>query len=464
MTTLSDNIYSRKKALANAVDGQSPLCWRDLVTQAMSLAQKLRHSDLVVIDGEICLGTYIAITACVLGDTPFVLRNIRLETTAVLDYVITKLGATVRMHASDSSVAVQRLIDAEWKLGTNLPPLRYVGLTSGTTGSVRAVLLPRDGHDAFLSRGSDRLHLAEGAVLADPANASDLSLTNFFLSLFSGSTWVPLIRIADRVRAFSSLLRFGATHWRSVPIWISMFSNSTVGAENPAMRFVGFGGETLTSGIAKAAHKLFPAARILNTYGSTETNGFASVADVTDDLVSGVDAPCSIGTELDGWSFSIRADRSALELIVFSEHVAVGYVEFALGSNTGLSVQPFNGRHETRDTVTKLQDGTLAVVGRLDRRFNYHGVLVSPEPLERRVSAVVCSSCCLFSNSSGLVLLIEGSNDDRANRVRLALQEIPRNLWPVRVAHVSRIPRLPSMKVDYQAASLLAARSHSLYE
>jgi len=453
METLAGQVISREHSTATAIGGAHPMRWCDLIAQARTIARSVNSRDLVVIEGDIDTGTYVTITACVLADTPFVMRHPRLDTLQILNHVMENLEPTVSISVNSSGISVSRVHDREWRFGKRLPQLRYIGLTSGSSGPPRAVLLPVNGHDAFLRRGVESLYLTEEAVFGDPANASDLSLTNFFLSLFAGSIWIPFLQVFERVRAFQSLARYKVTHWRSVSTWVSMFQKSAGQiAINPTMQIVGFGGEILTSRTVADSRVLFPKAKILNTYGSTESNGFVSVEDVTADNKSGICKFCSIGVELDGWQFSTKDAYGSLELVITSPHIAHGYIDSPLSAKSVGVIKHLNGRLQTRDAVELQPDGKYVVVGRLDRRFNHRGVLISPEPIEKRIGSILGIDCCLIPTARDLVLLIEDSAGRSIEHDRFVLEALPSYLVPMRISRVDKLPRLPSLKIDYRAA------------
>ena len=206
-------------------------------------------------------------------------------------------------------------------------------MSSGSTGGgPKGVLSTWVCLGAFVPHGADALQLDATAHWAEPSHPSyDLAMTNLVLALASGASVHVSGSLGDRLRPLAFVTRVGATHVRLAPRYIDLAANEKKVAEAPDLRVWGSGGDRLS-----ALH----AARILelgiptlvNTYGTSETAGFASAAVFTpsDDPMS-VHGTVSIGVgELGPWRTELvtesMADEPALMLAISSPYLRNGYL------------------------------------------------------------------------------------------------------------------------------------------
>ncbi|MDO8308485.1 MAG: AMP-binding protein [Actinomycetota bacterium] len=172
------------------------------------------------------------------------------------------------------------------------------------------------------------------------------------------------------------------------------------------------------------------------TYGSTETAG-GCVFD---------------GTPLPGVTVGVEGEREPGRLVIEGPCLALGY-----RGAPELTAQCFvDGRFRTSDLGTVSQDGTVAVLGRIDDVVVVKGVNVSPAAVERVIedlpdvaaAAVVAPviggepSLHAFIEArdaaEGLAGLVEAAVEDRLGRAAR-----PARVWPI-----DRLPYLPNGKVD----------------
>lgn len=461
--TLKEILRENFESTSTAIASTTPLTWFDLGREARDLAKHLRPSDLVTIHGPVAGANCIILVAAILADATFVLAGQDLSS-PLSNRLFTTLRPTVSGLVRGDRAYLVREDDGPWALERELPPLRYIGITSGSTRAARLVMNPRLGSDYFLAVASRVLLLTNESVFADPANSSDLSLTNFLLTLWSGGTWAPLLLLSQRIRLPTALGDIDATHWRSVPAWTeALVTASTAQLSVGSIEVFGFGGDIVRYKDVARAARLYPTCRFINTYGATETNGFASF----EWLKPGAQetGECPIGSGIEGWRLEGAERQSGeVELVVRSEHLAHGVVDLEpkdhqLEGAEQLSqrYRELQGRFFTRDRAEYRDDGGWRVLGRLDRRFNHRGILVSPEAIEGQVYSVCGRSSCLLPHEGILVLLIEGESSLETEEAIGSI--LPISLAPLRTVFVHAIPRSRAGKVDYRSVESLV-RSH----
>jgi acyl-CoA synthetase (AMP-forming)/AMP-acid ligase II len=336
----------------------------------------------------------------------------------------------------------------------------YIAMSSGSTGGgPKGVLSTWVCLGAFVPHGADALQLDATAHWAEPSHPSyDLAMTNLVLALASGASVHVSGSLGDRLRPLAFVTRVGATHVRLAPRYIDLAANEKKVAEAPDLRVWGSGGDRLS-----ALH----AARILelgiptlvNTYGTSETAGFASASVFTrlDDPMS-VHGTVSIGVgELGPWRTELvtesMADEPALMLAISSPYLRNGYL-FG-GSREGYPRWD-DDRVVTGDLGAR--DGAdLFCLGRSGRLVKRSATFVNLDDLDlvlREHQGL--TSFTVSTRGGALVSLVEG-NGDGLDDARRALQSlITPEVVPDAVVGVPALPRLGNGKIDQAQALRLA--------
>jgi len=336
----------------------------------------------------------------------------------------------------------------------------YIAVSSGSTGGgPKGVLTTWVCLGNFVPHGADALQLDATAHWAEPSHPSyDLAMTNLVLALASGASVHVSGSLADRLRPLAFSTRVGATHVRLAPRYIDLAANEKKVAEAPHLRVWGSGGDRLS-----ALH----AARILelgiptlvNTYGTSETAGFASAAvfTSTDDLMS-IHGTVSIGFgEVGPWRSELvtesMADEPALMLAISSPYLRNGYL-FG-GSREGYPRWD-DDRVVTGDLGAR--DGAnLFCLGRSGRLVKRSATFVNLDDLDlvlREHQGL--TSFTVLTRGGVLVSLVEGNGDGLDDARRALPSLITPEVLPDAVVAVPALPRLGNGKIDQARALRLA--------
>ena len=122
------------------------------------------------------------------------------------------------------------------------------------------------------------LELDEGAAWAEVSHLSyDLAMTNLLIALATGCSIHVSSSLGDRLRPLGFTEKVGATHLRVAPRFIDLAANERPGAAARSLRVWGSGGDRLSAAAARQVFDL-GVPTVVNTYGTSETVGFASAA------------------------------------------------------------------------------------------------------------------------------------------------------------------------------------------
>jgi non-ribosomal peptide synthetase component F len=328
----------------------------------------------------------------------------------------------------------------------------YVAMSSGSTGGgPKGVLSAWSGIDAFVPHGAAALDLDASSVWAEVSHLSyDLAMTNLLVALAAGASVQVSSSLGDRLRPLGFCARVGATHLRLAPRFIDLAAAERVDAAPPSLRVWGSGGDRLAATDAQRVFDL-GVATVVNTYGTSETIGFASAArfDAGDDLLA-VHGAVGIGHgEVGAWRTSLAGADGAM-LTIESPHLPGGYL---FGSP--------NGEFPRWDAPERVLTGDLGArrgeelfcLGRAGRRVKRSASFVDLDALDAEVKhAFGVTTFTVATPAGDLVSLVEGAGnglDDLRHGLPTVLRpdSVPDVLLPV-----AQLPRLGNGKIDQAIA------------
>lgn len=340
----------------------------------------------------------------------------------------------------------------------------YVAMSSGSTGGgPKGVLTTWACLADFAPHGAAALDVGPGAAWAEPNHPSyDLALTNWLVALTSGASLHVSGSLADRVRPLAFVQRRGATHVRLAPGYIDLAAAEAARGTPCGVRVWGSGGDRLTPERAVSVLGSLGAHTLVNTYGTSETAGFASAAayaSVEDLLVQ--DGSVSVGSgRLGPWHVELVADdvwgTGSDVIAVHSPHVGSDYL-FGGGGHAYPRWEP--GRVVTGDRGVVV-DGGLFCLGRVGRLVKRSAGFVNLDDVDTVLRGVRGVDSFTVATRAGLlVTLVEGGTHPLdAVREELASRLSPAVL-PDWFVPVVRLPRLGNGKADHAGALELAERA-----
>ncbi|GEE03127.1 hypothetical protein nbrc107696_35730 [Gordonia spumicola] len=340
----------------------------------------------------------------------------------------------------------------------------YLLFTSGSTGRPKPVLATQRGLAARLAWDL-QVGSAERVRLAKSSPSFVDGLTEILLAV---ATSTPLVVVDDSARrdpaALADLLsthpvdRFGA-----VPALLDVLVDDLPDTARPALWVAS--GEALRTDVAARLLAVDPAARIVNSYGSSEVVGDVTVCTVdVDTLGSGAGVP--IGRPVDGTEAAILdrwlrpvVDGVTGELYVAGPQLARGYPGAAGATATRFVADPAGGGsrlYRTGDLVHRDASGDLVFDGRADDQLSVRGYRVEPGEVEAALlSTPGVGAAAVTLVHGALAGFVVGDVDVPDVRRRIGAL-LPAHLVPTVLAVVDEIPLSPNGKVDRRALAASA--------
>jgi amino acid adenylation domain-containing protein len=350
----------------------------------------------------------------------------------------------------------------------------YVFYTSGTTGTPKGIVGTRAGIAQFVAWQRATFGVGPGDRVSQLTRLSfDAILRDLFLPLTSGATLcIPPSAGEPSTLAWMAAARITIVH--TVPSlaehWLRI---DDAASRLPHLRLAFLSGEPLSSDLVRRWRLVAPDCEVVNLYGPTETT--------MTKCFYRVPAQPADGPQPAGWPLP---ETSALVVGPGGQRCGIGEVgEIVL--RTGFATLGYLGASEdqaarferTPDGITRYRtgdrgryrvDGSLDVLGRVDRQVKLRGVRIELGEVEaalRRAGAA--QAVALVTEGSALdrrlVAFVVPGRDAQAPahgapaadalRARLEAQ-VPEWMVPGAIVEVDAIPLTPSGKTD--ATALLA--------
>lgn len=370
-----------------AVSWRHDLTYRELADQVDALRRELARQELdettcVAVAASRAPSLPIAVLALLEHGVPFSIIDAGLPLPAIDDYL-----DNLRPAAILSETAIR-------PLGEHRVPVRegvaYLAHTSGTTGRPKIVLGPEGALDrqvaweasAFDITCADRVALLSG-LMYDPC------LRDVLVPLSCGAVLcIPEEDLGADGYALSEWLRASETTiWHTTP---GLLSATASGATRPLprLRLIMIGGDRLRSDDVVRAQEVFPKARLVNVYGTTETPQVMSAHEADDSrevVALGSGTPSSRLLVLDDGDRHTGTGEPG-EIAVQSHHLALGYRDDAdtaflpAGVVRGEAAGPL---YRTGDIGWRDNAGVVHLIGRRDDQLKIGGVRVEPAQVEQ---------------------------------------------------------------------------------
>ncbi|MGW2052080.1 amino acid adenylation domain-containing protein [Streptomyces sp. NPDC001858] len=330
----------------------------------------------------------------------------------------------------------------------------FILYTSGSTGEPKGVCISHRNALAFVDWAAAETGLVSGDRLANHAPFNfDLSVFDLYGAFHAGAC-VDLIPAALSY-APEALTRFlfdrDITVWYSVPSALQLMAGDGGLLDQgppPSLRVCVFAGESFPIADVVRMRAAWPAVRMFNWYGPTETNVCTSYEVTSRDLTR--TRPLPIGTACS--SDRVRLDPPGAELgeiIVEGPTVMLGY--------WGHTRQ--DGAYRTGDLGRIGADGNLEYVGRRDQMIKVRGHRVEPGEIEAVLAAhpavdsavVVIAGTGLAARIHAVVVPVEGQRPTTLGLKAQCAAHVPTYMVIDALRLVAELPRTANGKVDRAA-------------
>jgi acyl-coenzyme A synthetase/AMP-(fatty) acid ligase len=344
----------------------------------------------------------------------------------------------------------------------------HILFTSGTTGRPAAVAASHGAirralgwyAHTFSPGPQDRVGLLAGL-------GHDPMLRDAFVPLLCGGVLaVPppdVFAGPDRLLSFIGSAGLTILHCTPGLLELVLAAHAVAGRGLESLRLVVSAGAALSLGTVRRLRAVC-GATVVNAYGSTETPQIASCEVVSEtfgryDPSLPDDAPVGIGTGVGG--AELLLSEPAGEIMVRSPNLATGYLA-GTGAEARFLPDPLGvpgfRAYRTGDLGRRGDDGSIRVLGRLDRQMSVNGYRVAPEEVERtalRHPAVVKAVAGPVSSEGGdlvgltVVLASPEATDTRTLRGFLR-ERLPRPAVPTRIRIVPELALNHNHKVSHK--------------
>ena len=348
----------------------------------------------------------------------------------------------------------------------------YVFFTSGTTGKPKGVLGRHQGLGHFVGWQLEHFGVGPGDRAAQVTALSfDVVMRDLLTALAAGATLVFPPRPMEELdpRAFLQFLRKSAiTMLHSVPsvldVWLEEWRKE---APLASLRLLFVAGEPFGAGLAARLRIAFPAARLVNLYGPTETT-LAKCFHELGELVSGTQP---VGRPLPQAQALVLNEAGVLagtgevgEIVIRTPFRTLGYVDPSMNAPrfrpSPFTSDPADIVYMTGDRGRYRLDGALDILGRLDDQVKIRGIRIEPAEVAsilRAHPAVASAFVRAFVDEGGqkalsaYVVLTKGEKRE-VDPLRTFLGDhLPRAVVPSLFVFLDTMPLTPNGKVDRKA-------------
>lgn len=269
--------------------------------------------------------------------------------------------------------------------------LAYIIYTSGSTGTPKGVMIENHSVTSLIfQKGLPFTPAADDIWSMCHSSAFDFSVWEMYGALLTGGTVVvvPRSRAADP----SVLKEERVTRLSLTPTAFYALADEMLASETalPELKSVVFGGEALQPKRLAAWHKAWPAVRLINMYGITETTVHVTAVEIDDAVIE--DGRSFVGDAIPAWGLALLDENLELvpfgtpgEICVYGEGVARGYAGLPEKTNERFVSAPALGgvRVYRSGDIGRFSESGLEYLGRMDDQVKIRGFRVELSEIDR---------------------------------------------------------------------------------
>ena len=352
----------------------------------------------------------------------------------------------------------------------------YIIFTSGSTGKPKGVQITDENLSRYVDWSEnlgDDVSVKNGAVFMNQAPFSfDLSVMDTYTSMASGCTlWGIDKKLQSDALAMMKYMKEGKlNYWVSTPSFADMcladpaFDHELL----PELRAFLFCGEKLAKNTASELMKRFPGAKVINTYGPTESTVAVTSVEINDEILAAPES-LPIGIPKDGTEIRIIKEDGTVaapmekgEIQILGDTVSPGYYKNDKKTQEVFSV--IDDKNKTRAYMTGdegylTSGGMLYYVGRIDLQVKLHGYRIELGDIESNLLKIdsIQSAAVVPKWQNGKIRYLaafvtsdsaKGSFEDR-KAVKEALKKmLPDYMVPKKISFIEQLPLTNNGKAD----------------
>lgn len=356
----------------------------------------------------------------------------------------------------------------------------YIIFTSGSTGIPKGVQITRECLDNFIKWAIGLGHGVtddKAYVFINQAPFSfDLSVMDLFLCLYTGGTlWALSKSVQNDMKAlYESLSKSKANIWVSTPSFADVCLSDPAFSQSlmPELTDFLFCGEILTNKTVERLHNRFPNAKVVNTYGPTESTCAVTEVTITGEINKSI-VPLPVGRPKPGtWIRIVDENNNVLpdgehgEIVIVGDSVSVGYwnnvEKNQMSFGTTLQDSQTYRCYKTGDEGYII-DGMLYYGGRIDLQVKLHGYRIELGDIENNLLKIegIQQAVVIPKYRDGKVSSLVGGvvssfviNDEKEEvlKIKEALKKnLPDYMIPKKIKFLTDIPRTNNGKIDRNA-------------
>ena len=349
--------------------------------------------------------------------------------------------------------------------------LCYVIYTSGTTGKPKGTLIQHSNVVRLFKTEPGLFDFSPSDVWTMfHSFCFDFSVWEMYGALLFGGKLVVVPKETTKdPGAYLELLRSeGVTILNQTPSFFYNIAGREV--EEPEsdlnLRWIIFGGEALSTGRLSAWHSRYPAVRLVNMYGITETTVHVTYKEITtNDILNDTK---SIGRSIPTLCCYILDEHLQLcpvgvpgQICISGAGLARGYLNRPELTSEKFVSNPYREGarlYLSGDSGRWKPNGTIDYLGRLDKQVKIRGYRIELGEIEHvlaqhpSIETAVVTTLVDNSGAEALVAYLQGSTNLSLTEIRTFLaQSLPQYMLPSHFTEVEEFPLTANGKLDRNA-------------
>lgn len=348
--------------------------------------------------------------------------------------------------------------------------IAYIMFTSGSTGVPKGVAITHQNIIHFIDWSQNKYNITSEDRFANLSPMYfDNSVFDFYSSLFSGATLVPIKKslLTKPLDLIEYIDKKKCTIWFSVPSMLIYLSTMRVLNKNNLsfIRIFTFGGEGYPKSELKKLYDMYShRAKLVNVYGPTEGTCICSSYDISnDDFIDFTELP-SLGPINQNFSYVIlnqdSVESNIGELCLLGPNIAVGYYNDEERTKKSFScyssAQHYQKRMYRTGDLVEEKNGLLYFKGRIDNQIKHMGYRIELEEIEIALDSIheVERTAVVYrreSSAYGKIIAFVSSNNENLNEKILKqklINYLPVYMIPNKINILKDLPKNQNGKVD----------------